>query len=133
MGWPGVSLSSSLAGAVVGHHPLPLGSAGIPSSRWSRALVLITCVIVHVWTSTARIAPARAGARDSVDERTITVRDERPQQRRRASGKRPGRSTLISVRDLTCDTLGGLERVRVADLGVCRLPVADLRTNTGSW
>jgi hypothetical protein len=33
---------------------------------------------------------------------------------------------------LTCDTLGGLERVRVADLGVCRLLVADLRTNTGS-
>ena len=33
---------------------------------------------------------------------------------------------------LACDTVGGLERVRVADLGVCRLPVADLRTNAGS-
>jgi hypothetical protein len=42
--------------------------------------------------------------------------------------------TLIPARSvcyLTYDTRGGLERVRAADLGVCRLPVADLRTNTG--
>jgi hypothetical protein len=34
--------------------------------------------------------------------------------------------------DLTCGTLGGLERERVAGLEVCRLPVADLRADTGS-
>ena len=33
---------------------------------------------------------------------------------------------------VTCDTLGGLQLVRVADLGVCRFPGADLRTDTGS-
>jgi len=33
---------------------------------------------------------------------------------------------------LPCDTLGGLERVRVAGLVVCRLPVADLRADAGS-
>ena len=45
-----------------------------------------------------------------------------------------GRIVNRSCRDqyLTCDTVGGLERVRVADLGVFGLWVADLRTNTGS-
>jgi hypothetical protein len=33
---------------------------------------------------------------------------------------------------LTCDTLGGLEPVRVADLGACRFSVADLCADTGS-
>jgi hypothetical protein len=41
---------------------------------------------------------------------------------------RPPRITAL----LTCGTPGGLERVRVAGLGVCRLPVADLRADTGS-
>jgi hypothetical protein len=48
-------------------------------------------------------------------------------------GEKPAERCLVGGRlDLTCDTLGGLERARVADLGVCRFPVADLRTNTGS-
>ena len=33
---------------------------------------------------------------------------------------------------LTCDTFGGLERVRLVDLWFCRLSVTDLSTNLGS-
>ena len=53
----------------------------------------------------------------------------------RGPGRRPEPCVVVVPADaglLTCDILGGLERVRVAGLGVCRLPVADLRADTGS-